>query len=550
MSAKTESRGQRINTRLQPTTRQVNSYGTGDLDPDDPVSYLHSSDSEEDEDVKLVRVTDEGSQPRCAQVLIQGVPASGIVDSGADITIMGKELFKVIASACKLKKKGFKKPDKIPKTYDSRPFSLDGRMELEIVFADKTMTTTVYVKMDAADQLLLSEGVCRQLGIIHYHPTVQPWTKNSSDWMGRNSGSDTTVEGDGDQGRTDSSDRTIVPTVRVKLLQSVGIPPLKRMRVQAKIEGSEVVQGPLLLEPTRLMETEGIHIDPCLFEVRGGVVQLELANQTGFTQRMDEGTELGEAVEAVVLSRDLGKAASAPKPTLQEVIVPSKYPTMNEVKTSKLQRKSKDTRRRQRRVLEIFGSDINLPEEQRQSFCERLMNHHQAFSLEEHERGETDLIQLEIETGDAKPIKQRSRRMPFAVREEVSKQLKKMQETGVICPSNSPWASPVVLVRKKDGTHRFCIDYRELNTVTKPDTFPLPRVDDLLDQLGETRYFSTLDLAAGYWQIKIGPDSQAKTAFVTHQGLYEFRVMPFGLTNAPSVFQRLMQKVLMGLNPE
>ena len=151
---------------------------------------------------------------------------------------------------------------------------------------------------------------------------------------------------------------------------------------------------------------------------------------------------------------------------------------------------------------------------------------------------------------NAKPIKQRPWSMPFAVREEVSKQLKKMQETGVICPSNSPWASPVVLVRKKDGTHRFCVDYRELNTATKPDTFPLPRVDDLLDQLGETRYFSTLDLAAGYWQIKIGPDSQAKTAFVTHQGLYEFRMMPFGLTNAPSVFQRLMQKVLMGLNPE
>ena len=93
----------------------MNSSGTGDLDPNDPVSYLHSSNSEEDEDVKLVRVTDEVSQPRCTQVLIQGVPASGIVDSSADITIMGKERFKVIASACKLKKKDFKKPDKIPK---------------------------------------------------------------------------------------------------------------------------------------------------------------------------------------------------------------------------------------------------------------------------------------------------------------------------------------------------------------------------------------------------------------------------------------------------
>jgi len=89
-----------------------------------------------------------------------------------------------------------------------------------------------------------------------------------------------------------------------------------------------------------------------------------------------------------------------------------------------------------------------------------------------------------------------------------------MQEAG---------ASPVVLVRKRDGSHRFCVDYRELNSVTRPDTFPLPRIDDLLDQLGKARYFSTLDLAAGYWQIKVHPNSQEKTAFVTHEGLHEFR---------------------------
>ena len=140
--------------------------------------------------------------------------------------------------------------------------------------------------------------------------------------------------------------------------------------------------------------------------------------------------------------------------------------------------------------------------------------------------------------------------MPFTVRQEVARQLKMMQETGVIQPSNSPWASPVVLVRKKDGTHRLCVDYRELNSVTRADTFPLPRIDDLLDQLGKSTYFSTLNLATGYWQIRVHPNSQEKTAFVTPQGLYEFRVMPFGLTNAPGVFQRLMQCVLMGLNPE
>ena len=157
---------------------------------------------------------------------------------------------------------------------------------------------------------------------------------------------------------------------------------------------------------------------------------------------------------------------------------------------------------------------------------------------------------MEIHTGDATPLKQAARRMPFGVRKEVAAQLRNMQTAGVIEPSSSPWASPIVLVRKKDGTLHFCIDYRGLNSVTKLDTFPLPRIDDLLDQLGKSKYFSTLDLASGYWQIRVHRDSKEKTAFITRQGLYQFKVMPFGLTNAPSVFQRLIQRVLMGLNPD
>ena len=153
-------------------------------------------------------------------------------------------------------------------------------------------------------------------------------------------------------------------------------------------------------------------------------------------------------------------------------------------------------------------------------------------------------------TRDSSPRKQPVRRIPFAVRQEVATLLCKMQDSGVIRASNSPWASPVVLVRKRDGSLRFCIDYRDLNSVTKADTFPLPRVDELLDQLGRSKYFSTLDLASGYWQVPVHPASREKTAFITHQGLYEFQVMPFGLKNAPAVFQRLMQRVLHGLNPE
>jgi Reverse transcriptase (RNA-dependent DNA polymerase) len=118
-----------------------------------------------------------------------------------------------------------------------------------------------------------------------------------------------------------------------------------------------------------------------------------------------------------------------------------------------------------------------------------------------------------------------------------------MLDTKLIRPSSSPWTSPVVLVRKKNGKLRFCVDYRKLNGITKKDAYPLPRIDDMLNTLKGSKWFSTLDLASGYWQVAMHPRDREKTAFVTRYGIYEFNVMPFGLCNAPATFQRLMDRV-------
>ncbi|UYV65370.1 K02A2.6-like, partial [Cordylochernes scorpioides] len=170
-----------------------------------------------------------------------------------------------------------------------------------------------------------------------------------------------------------------------------------------------------------------------------------------------------------------------------------------------------------------------------------------AFSTGNGKLGRTDLVQHKIYTGNARPVRQPPRRVPMAKRDEVVGLLHKLKQDGVIEESNSPWSSPVVLVTKKDGSTRFCVDYRKLNEVTKKDSYPLPRIDDTLTTLAGSSWFSTLDLKSGYWQVGVHPADREKTAFSTGNGLYQFTVMPFGLCNAPATFERLMELVLRGL---
>ena len=150
----------------------------------------------------------------------------------------------------------------------------------------------------------------------------------------------------------------------------------------------------------------------------------------------------------------------------------------------------------------------------------------------------------------APPIRQSIRRVPEALKDSINCEVSRMLEQKIIQPSSSPWSSPVVMVQKKDGSWRFCIDYHKLNAATHRDAYPLPRIEATLDSLKGCRYFTTLDLAAEYWQVGLEEDDKEKTAFSTLQGHFEFSVMPFGLTNAPATFQRLMECTLAGLTHE
>ena len=185
-------------------------------------------------------------------------------------------------------------------------------------------------------------------------------------------------------------------------------------------------------------------------------------------------------------------------------------------------------------------SSVHLDENEQNQLKSLLIKYQSVFAKSSDDLGFSDRVEHHIDTMGAEPIKEHVRRLPLAKREIEREEVRKMLQKGVIEPSISPWSSNIVLVTKKDGSTRFCVDYRKLNAVTKKDSYPLPDIRQCLDALADSAWFSCMDINAGYWQIGVKPENREKTAFATSMGLYQFVKMPFGLVAAPSDFCRLM----------
>ena len=193
---------------------------------------------------------------------------------------------------------------------------------------------------------------------------------------------------------------------------------------------------------------------------------------------------------------------------------------------------------------------MDLTDVQKRQVEELLLDNQAVFSTSEFDLGRTDLVRHTIDTGTHRPFKQQLRRHPMAYLPIIDEHVEQMLANDICEPSTSPWASNIVLVKKSDGSLRFCIDYRQLNNLTVKDSYPLPRIDTCFDALGGAKFFSTLDLRQGYWQVENDPETADKTTFITRKGAFKFKVLPFGLCNAPAVFQRLMNLVMRGLTWE
>ena len=318
----------------------------------------------------------------------------------------------------------------------------------------------------------------------------------------------------------------------VKLTRKVVIPPLDTISVSGltKIK-KHTKRINIITEPRE----EGNEFTvPCYSYMRPGSKRaaVTLQNLSEKPQVLNKGTVIAKIQPA-------------------NLIPPKLTPRFTNLNSNNANQSSEPTPERIEKLfskLNISGAD-NWLEENRLKLRQLFIEHHHIFVLDDLELGKTDMVKHVIRLNDDQSFCERYRRIPPHQYDEVKKHFKEMLEIGAIRKSQSPWASAVVLVRKKDGALHFCIDLRKLNARTIKDAQTLPRIEDSLDSLNGAVIFTSLDLKSGYWQVELDEDSiQYKAFTVRPLGFYECLQMPFGLTNAPATFQRLMENFLGDLH--
>ena len=330
---------------------------------------------------------------------------------------------------------------------------------------------------------------------------------------------------------------------RAVLTQACNIPPGRRAVCQAKVEGRGNIEGRVvLLEPARLLAAKAFVLAPkVITTVRHGYVTTEIFNPGDETMRVPKGTTVG-----VLLGTESAQQWDVP---LKQSATPTA--AAEAARLNHLQAGPPSTLPEHLQTMYEKNRD-GLNDEEDKAFGALLTEFEDIFATNSYDLGKCNIEKHHIDTGDERPVKHQTRRPPQSQNEETKRQVTALHKAEIIRPSKSPWGSNVLLVKKKDGTWRMCVDYRELNQKTKNgDPYLLPRIDETIDSLGDAKYFCTLDLIQGYHQIELTESSKPKTAFVVPRMIpshWEYNYMPFGVQGGPSTFQRVMDTLLQGID--
>ena len=271
-----------------------------------------------------------------------------------------------------------------------------------------------------------------------------------------------------------------------------------------------------------ISEEPGLTITDGLIKLnRSHIIPVQISNTTGRTYRLQRGCVIGK----------LEQIAEENLVTLENH---NKIRENNHLKSSYSNTE--------------ISEELNCPSKHRQKVLNMLIKNKDLLAKKDSDLTQTSTVEMKIPAGSHPPIHQRPYRTPLNSRKIIDQAVSDMLSADIIERSRSSWAFPVVIVEKKDGSSRFCVDYRKLNKITKPIAQPIPLIDDIINRLSGAKYFSSLDLKSGYWQVKMNEADKEKTAFTCHKGLLNFKVMPFGLSQAPAIFTELMNEVLLGLD--
>ena len=436
---------------------------------------------------------------------LNGQTVPGLLDTGCEITLVPKSLVKGLA--------GKVRPSRHREMMaaNNSVIEIIGEVTLPLYLGDRRVDTIALISPDV-EELMIGAGWLKE------HHCV--WSFGSGH-----------LSIDGQQYEP-MTRRGTLRCRRVYTTTDVAIPA--RHQVDAPARATIVtMKGKVtdqMIDSRRL--GPGVYVGRTILPGAHRNLAVRLVNTTNREQKLPSDTFLGP-----LLSVDTSSYQSEDR-----TVFPAKEETEG--------RRSSGSDRGRPTAMEKLIQNLpgGLTTEQRKKTAALLTEYEDVFSKDEFDLGRTTLVEHTIDTGDRQPIRQPLRRHPVAHLEIIDQKVTDMLQHDIIEPAASPWASNVVLVRKKNGEYRFCVDYRGVNSVTYQDSYPLPHIETCLNSLDGSSWFSTLDLRSGYHNIPIKVTDRDKTAFITRRGCWRYKVLPFGLTCAPSVFQRLMDLVLCGLS--